>query len=45
MTFVAELHEINGESHTLSEWAEICGVKLLNVRTRIVRGQSIPNAL
>lgn len=45
MVFVAELHEINGESHTLSEWAEICGVKLKTVRTRIVRGQTILNAL
>lgn len=45
MVFVAELHDINGESHTLSEWAEICGVKLKTVRTRIVRGQTILNAL
>lgn len=41
----ARIYEIDGETHTIKEWAEICGINLLTVQTRIERGEDIKNAL
>lgn len=36
---------LNGESHTVSEWSEIVGIKQYVIRNRIRRGWSVENAL
>lgn len=42
---MAKLYEHNGESKTLSEWAEVTGLKLRTIQSRLGYGWSIERAL
>ena len=35
----------NNETHSISEWAEIYGIKLKTLRSRLAKGKSIEEAL